>query len=41
MTTAGVIALLVAVIAALVGAILGGLAGILFHRNVDKTGLGH
>ena len=41
MTTAGVIALVVALIAALVGAILGGLAGMRFHRNVDKAGLGH
>jgi len=40
-TTAGVIALVVALIAALVGAILGGLAGMRFHRNVDKAGLGH
>jgi hypothetical protein len=40
-TTAGVIALLVALVAALVGAILGGLAGMRFHRNVDKAGLGH
>jgi hypothetical protein len=40
-TTAGVIALVVAIIAALVGAILGGLAGMRFHRKVDKAGLGH
>jgi hypothetical protein len=41
LTTGGVIALLVAVVAALVGAVLGGLAGMRFHRNVDKAGLGH
>jgi hypothetical protein len=39
-TTGGVIALLAVVVAALVGALLGGLAGMRFHRKVDKTGLG-
>jgi len=39
-TTGGIIALVIAVVAALVGAILGGLAGMRFHRNVDKAGLG-
>lgn len=41
LTTGGIIALIVAVVAALVGAVLGGLAGMRFHRNVDKAGLGH
>ena len=40
-TTGGIIALVIAVVAALVGAILGGLAGMRFHRKVDKAGLGH
>jgi hypothetical protein len=39
-TTAGVIAIVIALVAALLGAILGGLAGMRFHRNVDKAGLG-
>jgi hypothetical protein len=39
-TTGGIIALIIAVVAALVGAILGGLAGMRFHRKVDKAGLG-
>jgi len=41
LTTSGLIAIVVAVLAALIGAILGGLAGMRFHRNVDKAGLGH
>ena len=41
LTTGGLIAIIAAVIAALVGAILGGLAGMRFHRKVDKAGLGH
>jgi hypothetical protein len=40
LSTAGIIALLAAVVASLVGALLGGLAGMRFHRKVDKTGLG-
>lgn len=40
-TTGGVIAIVVALAAALIGAILGGLAGMRFHRKVDKAGLGH
>jgi hypothetical protein len=40
-TTGGIIALVIALVAALVGAILGGLAGMRFHRKVDKAGLGH
>jgi MFS family permease len=39
LTTAGVIALLVAVAVALVGAVLGGLAGMHYHRRIDRTGL--
>jgi hypothetical protein len=39
-TTGGIIALVIAVVAALIGAVLGGLAGMRFHRNVDKAGLG-
>jgi hypothetical protein len=39
-TTGAIIAVVIAVIAALIGAILGGLAGMRFHRNVDKAGLG-
>lgn len=39
-TTAGLIALLAVVVVTLVGALLGGLAGMRFHRQVDKTGLG-
>ncbi|GAA2331815.1 hypothetical protein [Dactylosporangium salmoneum] len=39
LTTGGIIALVVAIVAALVGAVLGGLAGMRFHRNVDKAGL--
>jgi hypothetical protein len=41
LTTGGIIALIAAVVVALIGAILGGLAGMRFHRNVDKAGLGH
>lgn len=41
LTTGGIVAIVVAVVAALVGAILGGLAGMRFHRKVDKAGLGH
>jgi hypothetical protein len=39
-TTGGIIALLVIAAASLAGAVLGGLAGMRFHRKVDKTGLG-
>jgi hypothetical protein len=39
-TTAGIIALLVIAAVSLVGAILGGIAGMRFHRKVDKAGLG-
>jgi hypothetical protein len=40
LTTGGIIAAVAAVAATLGGAILGGLAGMRFHRKVDKTGLG-
>ncbi|WP_346533744.1 hypothetical protein [Micromonospora sp. DPT] len=39
-TTTGLLAALVAA-ASLIGAVLGGLAGMRFHRKVDKAGLGH
>jgi len=38
-TAVGAIAIGAAILAALVGAVLGGLAGMRFHRNVDKAGL--
>ena len=41
LTTGGLIAIIAAVAASLIGAILGGLAGMRFHRKVDKAGLGH
>jgi amino acid transporter len=40
LTTGGIIAAVAVVLASLVGAILGGLAGMRFHRKVDRTGLG-
>jgi hypothetical protein len=39
-TTAGVVTTLIALAAALAGAVLGGLAGMRFHRRVDRVGLG-
>jgi hypothetical protein len=39
-STGGVIALLAVAVASLVAAMLGGLAGMHFHRQVDKAGLG-
>ncbi|MCW2833185.1 MAG: hypothetical protein JWN68_1138 [Nocardioides sp.] len=41
MTTAGIIAAVAVLAASLIGALLGGLAGMRFHRKVDRTGLGH
>lgn len=41
LSTGGIIALVAAVVVTLGGALLGGLAGMRFHRSVDKTGLGH
>ncbi|WP_200936368.1 hypothetical protein [Marmoricola sp. Leaf446] len=40
LTTGGIIALVAVLLATLLGAIVGGLAGMRFHRKVDKTGLG-
>lgn len=40
LTTGSIIALVAAVVAALIGAVLGGLAGMRFHRRVDRAGLG-
>jgi hypothetical protein len=40
LTTGGIIALLVIAAASLAGAVLGGLAGMRFHRKVDRAGLG-
>ena len=39
-TTAGVLAAVGVAVVSLVGAILGGLAGMRFHRKVDRVGLG-
>lgn len=39
LTTGGVIALVAAAVVSLVGAVLGGLAGMRFHRRVDRAGL--
>ena len=38
-TTVALITIRAAILAALIGAVLGGLAGMRFHRNVDKAGL--
>jgi hypothetical protein len=40
LTTAGIIAAIGVVAASLVGALLGGVAGMRYHRRVDKAGLG-
>ncbi|WP_258724499.1 hypothetical protein [Cellulomonas sp. NS3] len=40
LTTGGIIAVLVVAAASLAGAVLGGLAGMRFHRKVDRAGLG-
>jgi hypothetical protein len=40
LTTAGIVTLVAVLVISLVGAILGGLAGMRFHRRVDRTGLG-
>jgi hypothetical protein len=39
LSTAGIVALIAVAAASLAGAILGGLAGMRFHRKVDKAGL--
>lgn len=41
LTTGGIVAALLLVAVTLLGAIVGGLAGMRFHRKVDKTGLGN
>ena len=41
LTTGGIIAAVAALVVTLLGAVLGGLAGMHFHRRVDRTGLGH
>ena len=38
LTTTGIIAAVVVAVVALIGAVLGGLAGMRFHRNVDRAG---
>jgi hypothetical protein len=38
LTTAGIISALIVLVVSLVGAILGGLAGMRFHRTVDRAG---
>lgn len=40
LTTGGIIALVAVALTALIGAILGGLAGMRYHRKVDRAGLG-
>jgi hypothetical protein len=40
LTATSIIALVAAVVVALLGAVLGGLAGMRFHRRVDRAGLG-
>ena len=40
LTTAGVLAAIGVVAASLIGALLGGLAGMRYHRRVDRAGLG-
>ena len=40
LTTGGIVALVLVVVVTLVGSMLGGLAGMRFHRKVDRTGLG-
>ncbi|WP_227497371.1 hypothetical protein [Planctomonas psychrotolerans] len=40
LTTASIITAVIVAAAALIGAVLGGLAGMRFHRKVDKAGLG-
>jgi hypothetical protein len=37
LTTAGIIAVVVAALAALIGAVLGGLAGMRYHRRIDRA----
>lgn len=39
-TLVGIVTLVIVAVASLVGAILGGLAGMRYHRRIDRTGLG-
>lgn len=39
LTTAGIAAAVVALLASLVGAILGGIAGVRYHRKIDRAGV--
>ena len=41
LTTGGVLTVVAVAVVTLVGAVLGGLAGMRFHRRVDRAGLGH
>lgn len=41
LTAGGIIALIIAILIPLIGAILGGLAGMRYHRRVDRAGLGY
>ncbi|HVL85906.1 MAG TPA: hypothetical protein VM367_16690 [Pseudonocardia sp.] len=41
LTTGGIIAALVALAASLIGAVLGGLAGMRYHRKIDRVGYDH
>lgn len=41
LTAAGIITLVLALIVPLVGAVLGGLAGMRYHRRIDKAGFGN
>lgn len=40
LTTGGIVAAVAVVVVSLIGAILGGLAGMRYHRRIDKVGLG-
>lgn len=40
-STTAMVAIVLVLLVSLVGAMLGGLAGMRFHRRVDRTGLGH
>lgn len=40
LTTAGIIAIAAVLLVSLIGALLGGLAGMRYHRKIDKTGFG-
>lgn len=40
LTTGGIVTLLAATVVTLIGAVLGGLAGMRYHRKVDRVGLG-